>query len=145
MSRATDAPSPILLYDGVCALCNRLVQFSLARDVNRRLRFASLQGDFAARVLRRHGLNPLDLDTLCLVEDCGRAGERISVRSDAVISVLRQIGGPWGVTAVLLRIIPKWFRDWGYKSMARNRYRIFGRSETCLLPEARYRDRFLDL
>jgi predicted DCC family thiol-disulfide oxidoreductase YuxK len=145
MSMATDPANPILIYDGVCGLCNRLVQFSLKRDANRRLRFASLQSDFAGRVLQRHGLNPRDLDTVYFVEDCGRPEERISVRSDAVISILRQIGGHWTIAAALLRVVPGWFLDWGYKMIARNRYRIFGKSHSCLLPEAKYRDRFLEM
>ncbi len=140
----TDPANPILLYDGVCGLCNRLVQFSLQRDANRRLRFASLQSDFAARVLQRHGLNPSDLDTLFFVEDCGRPEEWLSVRSDAIISLLRQIGGPWAMAAVLLRIVPRGLRNWAYKIVARNRYRIFGRSDSCFLPESKYQDRFLD-
>ena len=142
---ATDPANPILLYDGVCGLCNRLVQFSLKRDASHRLRFASLQSDFAARILQRHGLNPRDLDTVYLVEDCGRPEERLWARSDAVNSVLRQIGGPWTVAAALLRTVPRWLRDWAYKIVARNRYRVFGRSDSCILPEAKYRDRFLDV
>lgn len=142
---ATDPSNPILLYDGVCGLCNRLVKFSLQRDANRRLRFASLQSDFAATVLQRYGLNSRDLNTVYLVEDCGQPGERLSTRSDAVIAVLRQIGGPWSLAAALLRIVPGRLREWGYKMIARNRYRIFGKSDSCLLPEAKYRDRFLDL
>jgi predicted DCC family thiol-disulfide oxidoreductase YuxK len=145
LSRGTDAAGPILLYDGVCGLCNRLVQFSLPRDVNRRLRFAALQSDFAARILSRHAINPLDLDTVYFVEACGQPAERLLVRSDAIISVLRQIGGGWSVAAVLLRVLPRWFREWGYKIIARNRYRIFGRSDSCLLPEKKYQDRFLDM
>jgi predicted DCC family thiol-disulfide oxidoreductase YuxK len=141
---ATDPANPILLYDGVCGLCNRLVQFSLKRDVNCRLHFASLQSDFAASILQRHGLDPSDLDTVHFVEDCGGTEERLSSGSDAIISVLRQIGGPWAAAAGLLRIVPQWLREWGYKMIARNRYRIFGRNDTCFLPESKYRDRFLD-
>jgi predicted DCC family thiol-disulfide oxidoreductase YuxK len=141
---ATDPANPILLYDGVCGLCNRLVQFSLQRDTDRRLRFASLQSDFAAKILQRHGLSSRDLDTVYFVEDCGQPEERLSTRSDAVISVLRQIGGPWTVAANMLRIVPRLLREWGYKIVACNRYRIFGRRDSCFLPEAKYRDRFLD-
>jgi predicted DCC family thiol-disulfide oxidoreductase YuxK len=141
---ASDPANPILFYDGVCGLCNRLVQFCLKRDTNRRLRFASLQSDFAGQVLQRHELDPRDLDTIYVVEYSGQPEERLAARSDAVISVLRQIGGPWTVVAALLRVAPQWLRDWGYKIIARNRYRIFGRSDSCLLPEARYQDRFLD-
>lgn len=141
---ATDSANPILLYDGICGLCNRLVQFTLKRDASQRLRFASLQSDFAASVLQRHGLNPGDLDTVYLVDGCGRPEERLSTHSDAVISLLRHLGGPWSVAAALLRVVPRWLRDWGYQIVARCRYRIFGRSQSCLLPEAIYRDRFLD-
>ena len=140
-----DPGNPILLYDGVCGLCNGLVQFSLKRDANQRLRFASLQSDFAGKVLQRHGLDAHDLDTVYFVENCGRAGERLASRSDAVISVLRLIGGSWAIAAAPLQIIPGSIRDWGYGIIARNRYRIFGKSESCLLPDAKYRERFLDL
>jgi predicted DCC family thiol-disulfide oxidoreductase YuxK len=140
----TSGANPIILYDGVCGLCDRLVRFTLQRDTNGRFRFASLQSNFTARILQRHALDPHDLNTVYLVEDCDRPGERLLARSDAVVSILRQLGGAWRVTAALLRVVPRWLRDWGYKMVARNRYRIFGRSDTCLLPEAKYRDRFLD-
>jgi len=145
MSTATPPANPIIFYDGVCGLCNRLVQFSLKHDADGRLRFASLQSDFAAAVLQRHGFNPRDLDTLYVVEYNRVPEERISLRSDAVIAVLRQLAGPWAVIATLLRIVPRWLRNWGYNIIARNRYRIFGRSNTCLLPDGKYRARFLDL
>ena len=136
-----DPTNPVLLYDGVCGLCNRLVQFVLKRDARGLFRFASLQSDFAAGILQQHGLDPNDLDTVYLVE---APGERPASRSDAVISVLRGLSGFWRVTAVLLRALPKGLRDWGYNVIARNRYRIFGKHDSCLLPEQKYRDRFLD-
>ena len=135
-----DPANPILLYDGVCGLCSRLVQFVLKRDSSRHFRFASLQSDFASRILQRHGLDPNDLDTVYLVEP----GERLIARSDAVISVLRRLGGFWGALALLLRALPKSLRDWGYDIIAHSRYRIFGKHDSCLLPEEKYRDRFLD-
>jgi predicted DCC family thiol-disulfide oxidoreductase YuxK len=141
----TEPSNPILLYDGVCGLCNRLVQFSLKRDANQRLRFASLQSDFAGKVLQRRGLDARDRDSVYFVENCGRADERLTSRSDAVISVLRLIGGSWTIAAALLQIIPRSIRDWAYGIIARNRYRIFGKSESCPLPEARDSHRFLDL
>ena len=139
-----DPANPILLYDGVCGLCNRLVQFSLKRDSGGRLRFASLQSDFAAPILQRHGFSFNDLDTVYFVSGYGRTEERLATRSAAVILVLQHIGGLWGVVATLLRVLPQWLRDWGYNLVARNRYRVFGRSETCILPQEKYRARFLD-
>jgi len=140
-----DPANPILLYDGVCGLCNRLVQFSLKRDSGGRLRFASLQSDFAAPILQRHGFSSHDLDTVYFVSGYGRAEERLSARSAAVILVLQHIGGLWGVVAAVLRMLPRWLRDCGYNMVARNRYRVFGRSENCILPEEKYRARFLDV
>ena len=136
-----DSANPILLYDGVCGLCNRLVQFVLKRDSSGHFRFASLQSDFASRILRQHGLDPNDLDTVYLVEE---PGQRLTARSDAVISVLRELGGFWRAVAFLMRALPKSLRDWGYNIVAHNRYRIFGKHDSCLLPEEKYRHRFLD-
>src|SRR6266516_4712066 len=131
---ATDPAGPILLYDGVCGLCNRLVRFVLRRDSRGRLRFASLQSDFAARILRRHGFDPHDLDTHYVIENGGQPRETLCARSDAVIAVLRRIGGLCGALAALLHVFPKWLRDWGYNLVARHRYRTFGKYDSCLLP-----------
>ncbi len=136
--------NPIVLYDGVCGLCNRLNQFLLKRDVHDRIRFASLQSDFAAKVLRRHGADPNDLDTVYIVEDYETSGERLLARSDAILHVVPQLGGFWKV-ATLGKILPRPFRDLIYRLVARNRYRVFGKYETCLLPEPQHRRKFLDV
>jgi len=85
----------IVFYDGVCGLCNRLVQFLLKRDRNDRLRFASLQSEFAAKVLTRHGIDPRDLDTLHVVENYEEPSERVLNRSDAVLRAIGELGGLW--------------------------------------------------
>ena len=85
--------NPIILYDGVCGLCNRLVQFLLKHDKDGRLRFASLQSDFAVKVLGRHGLDPKDLDTVHVVVNYDQPGERVLQRSDAVLRAGRELGG----------------------------------------------------
>ena len=135
--------NPIVFYDGVCGLCNRLVQFLLKRDRHDRLRFASLQSEFAASLLKRHGLDARDLDTVYLVLHC-KSGERVLARSDAILYLLRQLGGVWGI-AGLGRVLPKWVRDGIYKIIAGNRYRVFGRYDNCLLPEEKHRHKFLDV
>ena len=137
-----DSINPVILYDGVCGLCNRLVQFVLKHDRKAHFRFASLQSDYAARILQAHHLDPDDLDTVYLVQESSAPPVG---RSDAVISVLRELGDLWAAIAVALRLFPKWLRDWGYGVVARHRYRVFGKYETCLLPEKRYQGRFLDL
>ncbi len=125
---------PIILYDGVCGLCNGLVQFLLKRDKQGRLRFASLQSDFAAGVLRRHGIDPADLDTLHVVVNYEQPQELILNRSDAVLRAGRELGGGWKTLSALGRIIPRALRDLVYRFVARNRYRVFGKYETCMLP-----------
>jgi predicted DCC family thiol-disulfide oxidoreductase YuxK len=136
-----DSVNPVLLYDGVCGLCNRLVRFVLKHDRRAHFRFASLQSAYAARILQYHSLAPHDLDTVYVVQE---SGERPAARSDAVIFVLRELGGFWAAIATALRILPKSLRDWGYGVVARRRYRIFGKYEICPLPEKKYQDRFLD-
>lgn len=138
---------PILLYDGVCGLCNRFVQFVLRRDRNATFRFASLQSILAADILARHHLSPDDLDTVYVVvtPDSQLPEGVLLSRSEAVFFVLKNLGGFWRTAASLLELLPKFLRDFAYAAVARHRYRIFGRSETCILPSARDRNRFLDL
>ena len=136
--------NPIVLYDGVCGLCNRLVQFLLKRDNRDRLRFASLQSEFAAPLLKRHSADPHDLDTVYVVIDYGQPGERLLARSDAILFLLSQLGGIWKLLGIG-RVLPKAFRDAAYRIVARNRYRVFGKHESCLLPEPKHRNKFLDV
>lgn len=136
--------NPIVLYDGVCGLCNRLNQFLIKRDKDDRFRFASLQSEFAKVVLRRHGADPLDLDTVYVVIDNDQPTERLLARSDAILYLLKQLDGLWKL-AGLGRVLPKILRDGIYKVVARNRYRVFGKHESCFLPEPKHRAKFLDL
>src|SRR5580692_5601336 len=140
---------PILLYDGVCGLCNGFVQFVLRRDAAGMFRFAALQSPLAARILARHGLDARDLGSLYVVVNPEQADEILLPRSDAVIFTLRQLGGAtrafWRMTGFLLQLVPRPLRDWGYGVVARRRYRIFGRYDRCPLPTEDTRSRFLDL
>ena len=136
---------PILLYDGVCGLCNRMNQFVLRHDRAGVFRFASLQSALAAGILARHGADAADLDTVYVVVNPDQPDEHLLARSDAVIFVLKQLGGFWGLTGFVLQFKPRFLRDWGYRVVARNRYRFFGQSETCFLPSPENRDRFLDV
>jgi len=137
--------STILLYDGVCGLCNRGVQFAVRHDPKGRFRFASLQSEFAKGVLARHGVKVGDLDTVYVVVNGGSTDESLLARSDAALFVLREIGGLWRAGAWFLKWLPRRVRDWSYNWIARHRYRIFGRYETCPIPSERERARFLDL
>src|SRR6185503_3116102 len=136
---------PIILYDGVCGLCNRLVQFLLKHDNNGRLRFASLQSDFAVNVLQRHGIDPKDLDTLHVIENYEQPGERVLQRSDGILRAGRELRGFWSVSSKLGRVVPRTLPDVIYRFVARNRYRVFGKYDTSMLPEPNQRSRFLDV
>jgi len=143
---------PILLYDGVCGLCNRGVRFLLKRERASLFRFASLQSALASRILTRHGASPSNLDTFYVVVGLALSlpigtvhNERLLARSDAVICVLQELGGAWRGVALMLRLLPRPVRDWTYNFVARRRYRIFGQYETCPVPSEATRARFLDL
>ena len=134
----------IILYDGVCGLCDRLVQLVIRMDRVDRFRFVSLQSELAARLLEPHGTNPLDLNTLYLLLGRAQPDERLLERSDAVIAILRELGGPWRLIAATLRFVPSGIRNWCYDVIAMNRYRIFGQTGSCRLPDEKDRHKFLD-
>ena len=132
----------VVLYDGVCGLCNRLNQFLLKRDRQDLFRFASLQSEVAAKLLKRHGADSIDLDTVYVIVDYGKPSERLLWRSDAIIHVLRQLGGIWSLAAAG-KLVPKPLRNAFYNIVATNRYRVFGKYDVCLMPEERYKEKFL--
>jgi predicted DCC family thiol-disulfide oxidoreductase YuxK len=133
-----DAAGPILFYDGVCGLCDRLVQFVLRRDKQARFRFAALQSDVATQTLGHFGKNPDDLDTVYVLDGDGQ----LLWKSRAIFFVLRALGFPWSLIAVF-RALPAVVTDWFYDRVARNRYRIWGKRDSCRLPSADERARFL--
>src|SRR5271166_5435150 len=112
---------PILLYDGVCGLCNRFIVFILRRDRDAIFRFAWLQGALGAGILARNGANPSELDTVYVVLDPELPEERLLSRSNAVLFVLKQLGGFWRTAAFVVRLLPRFVRDWGYNLVARRR------------------------
>ena len=137
--------NPTVLYDGVCGLCNRLVQFVLKNDRNDVFRFASLQSKLAEQILVRHRLRSESLETVYVVLDYGLAEERVLSRLQAVVYVLQQLGGPLAYVSAILRVLPAPVQNFLYGLVARNRYRVFGRYETCPLPDSDTRSKFLDL
>ena len=129
---------PVLLFDGVCNLCNGAVAFVIRRDPRARLRFAPLQSPAADALLASLGVARDRLpDSFVLVED-----GRVHVRSTAALRVARRLRFPWPLLAVNL-LVPRWLRDPVYDLVARNRYRWFGRREACMVPTAELRARFL--
>lgn len=128
---------PIVVFDGVCALCSGWVRFLLRHDRRGVFRFAAMQEPVGRGLLIAHGIDPDDPVSFLLVDKSTGWHD-----SDGVIEVLRRLGGAWRL-AGLLRIIPKRPRDAAYRLLARNRYRVFGRRDSCMLPRPEARDRFL--
>ena len=134
MSESTDGP--IVLFDGVCNLCTRSVQFIIKRDPRKRFRFASIQTDAAQALLAAHELSS-DLSTILLLED-----ERVYDRSSAALRICRHLNGLWPGLYVCIAL-PKFLRDIGFKWISRNRYKWFGKTAECMLPGPELADRFL--
>ena len=138
-----DRPTNVVFFDGVCGLCNRSVDFILSRDRRGAIRFAPLQGETAKEVLSGEwqvasdGQKPIT--TVVWVDSLGRE----FVRSAAAVRVLWQLGGVWWLIGWLLWLIPLPLRDLGYRIIAANRYRLFGKKETCRMPTPAERARFL--
>ena len=134
--------NPVIFYDGVCGLCDRLVRFVLKHDQRGFFRFAALQGHFAAKALAHHGKNAALLEAMCVIAGEKSRPEELLCKSDAAIFVLRQLNWPWKA-AVLLKIVPRGLRDRAYDWIARRRYRIFGKLERCRVPSEAERARFI--
>lgn len=128
----------VILFDGVCLLCNSAVQFILRNDPKGVFRFASLQSETGQRLLAEHKL-PLDqLSTIVLIE-----GGRTYTRSSAALRIARRLRGAWPLAYAAI-VIPAPIRNLGYSFIARNRYRWFGKTEHCMLPKPEHKGRFLD-
>ena len=136
----TDTHShPVLLFDGVCNLCNGFVQFVIKRDSKARFRFAALQSNSAQALLEQAGYaNREDLDTVVLIEN-----GKIYTHSDVALQVTGKLGGLWPLFSIFW-VLPKFIRDAIYNWVARNRYRWFGKREACMIPTPELRERFID-
>ena len=141
MLRMPAATSDIILFDGVCNLCNGFVQFVIQHDASGRFRFAALQSAAGQAVLTAHGVDAAAVaaepDSVLLEH-----GGQLYSHSEAVLRIAQGLGGPW--RALLLgRLLPRPWRDAAYRFVARHRYRWFGRQESCWLPTPELKARFL--
>jgi predicted DCC family thiol-disulfide oxidoreductase YuxK len=128
----------IVVFDAQCLLCNHWVQFLLRRKTGRHIRFASIQGEAGKQLLSRAGLQVRELETLLVIEN-GKSWQHTA----AILRVLHALGWPWRL-AWIAWLIPSGLRDAAYRWVARNRYRIVGRSESCMVPAAADAARFMD-
>ena len=137
MSELAEIDPPVLFFDGVCGFCNETVDFALRNDRNGRVLFAPLQGTTAAE--RLDDSDTQNLDTVVMID-----GGRTFRRSTAIARLLRHLGGIWNLLGWLLWLIPWPLRDLGYRLVAKFRYRLFGKKDSCRLPSPEEQARFLD-
>ncbi|MBU5210641.1 thiol-disulfide oxidoreductase DCC family protein [Heyndrickxia oleronia] len=126
----------IILFDGVCNFCNGSVQFIIKRDQNKYFKFASLQSEVGAKLLMEYGVNS-SLDSFVLIED-----GKLYTKSEAALLVCRSLNGLWK-WGYAFRIIPLPIRNWIYEMIAKNRYRWFGKRDSCMIPSKEDQERFL--
>lgn len=141
MNRWSPQPAPdeadgLILFDGVCVFCSRWVRFVIAHDPERRFRFVAIQSDAGRAMAERYGIEPEAPQTNAVVW-----GGRIFFKSDAALTVLGQLSGMRALAG--LKAAPRFVRDPAYDLIARNRYAIFGRTETCMVPSPGDRTRFI--
>ena len=127
----------LVFFDGVCNLCNGTVQFLLKKDKHQRLKFGSLQGEFAKKILPGYNIRPEVLTSIIFIHN-----NKAYTESTAVLEIFKVIGGFWSALYIF-KIIPLFIRNGIYRIVARKRYNWFGKKETCMIPKPEYSYRFL--
>jgi predicted DCC family thiol-disulfide oxidoreductase YuxK len=137
MATGRSLTHPVILFDGVCGLCNAWVDFLLARDRKAVFRFAALQSDPGKQLLAQAGLPEAYRESVVLIDEQG-----LHTQSTAALRIFRRLGLPYSLMYAFVAV-PRFLRNWVYDFIGRNRYRWFGKTETCRLPTAQERERFL--
>ncbi|WP_244571298.1 thiol-disulfide oxidoreductase DCC family protein [Mesorhizobium carmichaelinearum] len=132
-----DARQPLIVFDGVCVLCSGFVRMVVRLDRQNRFRFATAQSPFGEALFRKHGLRTDSYETNLVLVD-GLAFTKL----DSFVAVMSELGWPWRAARALL-LLPRPLRDWLYNRIAKNRYALFGRKDSCDIPSAELRERFL--
>jgi len=132
----------LVIYDGNCGLCNRSVRWLLRRDRKDHLRFAPSSDPAVADLLASHGISVIP-DTILVIRNVNTAIEELLVRSNAILACLRVLPQPWPMLAAIARLMPRPLREAGYRLVARYRYKIWGRYESCPIPTPEDRSHFL--
>lgn len=130
---------PVILFDGVCNLCNASVQFIIKHDKKSVFRFASLQSEFGKRIIEKFDLANKNIDSVMLFEN-----NTVQLKSTAALQIAKRLGGIYSALYVFI-IIPKFMRDSIYDFVARNRYRWFGKQESCMIPKPELKKLFIEL
>lgn len=128
---------PVILFDGICNLCNGSVIFIIKRDPRSQFYFAALQSDFGNKQLKNFGLPATELNSVLLIK-----GGTLYQKSNAALEIAKHLNGLWPVIYIF-KIIPPFLRDGIYTWVARNRYRWFGKKDACMIPTPELKSRFL--
>ena len=138
LEQALRSEHPIVLFDGVCNLCNSTVIFLIKRDKNKIFRFAHLQSETAKSLLEKYQLDGKGIDSIVYIEN-----DKVYIKSTAVLRILRYLKMPYPLLYALI-IIPPFIRNAVYDFIAKNRYRWFGKHDNCIVPTDELKERFLE-
>ncbi len=127
----------IILFDGVCNLCNGFVRFVIKHDKKNVFKFVSLQSDFTQQLLQKNNLNTAELKSIILFQN-----EKLFTRSTAALKIFKELNSGWKLIYAFI-IIPKFIRDAVYNIIAKNRYRWFGKTDSCMIPTDELQEKFL--
>ena len=129
MGVAQELNGAVVLFDGVCTLCNRAVDFIVRHDRGGQFRYGSLQSSTGRALLEQSDLSTDSLESIVFIDQ-----GRIYTKSDAVLCIARKLDNPWGLLATILQVVPRGIRNHVYDWVARHRYAWFGKQETCRIP-----------
>ena len=129
--------SPVLIFDGVCNLCNGLVTFILRNEKNTAIKFTALQYESSIALLARYGINRDKVNSIVFIED-----NKTYFKSAAVFKVASFLKSPYHLIKIF-KVLPSFFTDFFYDCISRVRYRLFGKRDTCIIPDEKFRSRFI--
>jgi predicted DCC family thiol-disulfide oxidoreductase YuxK len=137
MSNIIPQNTQIILFDGVCNFCNSSINFIIDHDPDKHFKFAPLQSDLGQSILKQFNKNTDDFDSVILLKD-----NRLYQKSDAAVEITKHLSGAWKYLS-FFGILPTFFLNFFYDIIAKNRYKIFGKTDTCRMPTAELKERFL--
>ena len=132
----TESKHKVILFDGVCNLCNSFVNFVIRNDKKEVFKFAPIQSDFGEIALKKHRINSKDTDSIILVDD-----DNYYIKSSAALYIAKNLSGAYPLLFCFM-LVPKFMRNWVYDFVAKNRYKWYGKKENCMIPTPELIDKF---
>ena len=134
-----DPHNYLILFDGVCNLCNTSIQYVIKHDKNDRFRFAPLQSDIGKKIIEKYNLDTEKTDSILLYSE----SKGLKIKSTAALHIAKHLGFPRNLLSIFL-IVPAFIRNWVYDYIAKNRYKWYGKKEECMIPTPELRSKFLE-